>query len=174
MSAQKPIFVIESNDFASKKLAEVLSHYGFEQDVSIVQKVPDRADSAVIELSSIVRVGDILDQICRILRSESDSGDILDIGLFQLDRYQGLFYRAEEDVVKLTEKEVALLVLLYEAKGEIVARDAILDAVWQYAESVETHTLETHIYRLRQKIEADPANPEFLCTGEQGYYLSLA
>jgi DNA-binding response OmpR family regulator len=96
------------------------------------------------------------------------------MGAYRLDRYQGLFYGLEDNVVKLTEKEVSLLVLLYEAGGDTVARDVILDAVWQYAESVETHTLETHIYRLRQKIEADPANPEFLCTGEQGYYLSLS
>jgi DNA-binding response OmpR family regulator len=174
MSAQKPIFVIESNDFVGKKLAEALSCHGFEQDVSIVSKMPKEADSAVIELSSSVRIGDVLDQITHILRSDGGSDDVLAMGAYRLDRYQGLFYGLEDNVVKLTEKEVSLLVLLYEAGGDTVARDVILDAVWQYAESVETHTLETHIYRLRQKIEADPANPEFLCTGEQGYYLSLS
>ncbi len=74
--------------------------------------------------------------------------------------------------VRLTEKETAILTFLHENKNRTVARQELLDAVWGYAEGVETHTLETHIYRLRQKIEKDAANPKILLTEENGYRLS--
>lgn len=74
---------------------------------------------------------------------------------------------------KLTEKETGILIRLYESNGQTVTRDELLDSVWKYAEGVETHTLETHMYRLRQKIEADPSQPIMLVTTENGYALKL-
>lgn len=73
--------------------------------------------------------------------------------------------------VRLTEKETAILICLSRANGKAVTRQSLLDEVWEYAKGVETHTLETHIYRLRQKIEIDPANPAYLITKEDGYTL---
>lgn len=70
---------------------------------------------------------------------------------------------------KLTDKERDMLLILLNAGGKPVSRQALLDSVWAYAPDVETHTLETHIYRLRQKIEADPANPALLLTDPAGY-----
>lgn len=73
---------------------------------------------------------------------------------------------------RLTEKERDILVLLDRHRGAVVERKALLDSVWGYAEGVETHTLETHIHRLRRKIESDPTAPEILCTEESGYRLT--
>lgn len=75
---------------------------------------------------------------------------------------------------RLTEKEQDILLYLNAQNGTPVSRQDLLDHVWQYAKGVETHTLETHIYRLRQKIEADPALPKFLMTNEAGYFLNLS
>ena len=75
--------------------------------------------------------------------------------------------------IKLTEKERDLLFFLYAQNGEIASRDMILQKLWGYADGVETHTLETHFYRLRQKIEKDPANPELLVTSDAGYILNV-
>ncbi len=78
-----------------------------------------------------------------------------------------------KDKVRLTEKESAILKFLYRAKDQIVPRDVLLHEVWGYNPQVATHTLETHIYRLRQKIETDPSNAQLLITDGGGYRLMV-
>lgn len=75
--------------------------------------------------------------------------------------------------VRLTEKETDILKYLYRAGGT-VSRDVLLDEVWGYNAGVTTHTLETHIYRLRQKIEREPSNATLLVTDAGGYRLVTA
>lgn len=75
--------------------------------------------------------------------------------------------------IPLTEKEAAIIKHLYRADQEMVPRETLLEQVWGYNASVTTHTLETHVYRLRQKIEQDPANAKILVTEGGGYKLSL-
>ena len=76
-----------------------------------------------------------------------------------------------ETKVRLTEKETAILKYLYRAGDKVIARDTLLGEVWGYNAGVTTHTLETHVYRLRQKIERDPSNAEILVTEPGGYKL---
>jgi DNA-binding response OmpR family regulator len=73
--------------------------------------------------------------------------------------------------IRLTEKEAAILKYLYRANGMPVARQILLNEVWGYNSAVTTHTLETHIYRLRQKIEPDPTQARLLLTEGGGYRL---
>jgi DNA-binding response OmpR family regulator len=73
--------------------------------------------------------------------------------------------------VRLTEKETAILRFLYRAGQKSISREVLLQEVWGYNSGVTTHTLETHIYRLRQKIEKDAAMPEILVTEAGGYKL---
>ncbi|MBV8588950.1 MAG: response regulator transcription factor [Acetobacteraceae bacterium] len=73
--------------------------------------------------------------------------------------------------IRLTEKEAAILKFLYRAGTRPVARQVLLNEVWGYNAAVTTHTLETHIYRLRQKIEPDPQNARLLVTEGGGYRL---
>ena len=73
--------------------------------------------------------------------------------------------------VRLTEKETAILKFLYRAGEKVITRDVLLHEVWGYNSGVTTHTLETHIYRLRQKIEKDPSRAELLVTDVGGYKL---
>jgi len=73
----------------------------------------------------------------------------------------------------LTEKEAAVLIYLSQ-RGTPATRDDLLRDVWQYAADADTHTIETHIYRLRQKIETDPENPRILLTQKEGYQLAAA
>jgi DNA-binding response OmpR family regulator len=73
--------------------------------------------------------------------------------------------------IRLTEKETAILKFLYRAGEKVISRDVLLHEVWGYNSGVTTHTLETHIYRLRQKIEKDPSKAELLVTDVGGYKL---
>ena len=73
--------------------------------------------------------------------------------------------------VRLTEKATAILKYLYRAGQKVVGRDVLLNEVWDYNAGVTTHTLETHVYRLRQKIEHDPGRAEILVTEPGGYRL---
>ena len=72
--------------------------------------------------------------------------------------------------IRLTEKETNILKFLHRS-GETVPRETLLHEVWGYNPAVTTHTLETHIYRLRQKIEADPSRARLLVTESGGYRL---
>jgi len=73
--------------------------------------------------------------------------------------------------VRLTEKETAILRYLA-ASPHAVSREDLLSAVWGYSPAITTHTLETHIYKLRQKIEPDPSQSSLILTEEGGYRLA--
>lgn len=119
-----------------------------------------------------IRLGEILDQLTSYKNKVQNHAAFPQFAGYTLDPHQGTLIRNDEKI-SLTEKEVAILVYLYENKGHIIARDTLLHAVWNYVQGLETHTLETHIYRLRQKIEDDPTQPKILMTEGEGYKLLI-
>jgi len=107
------------------------------------------------------------------LRSFEQSEDAtFDVGPYEFRPSMKLLVREDERKIRLTEKETNILKYLYRAGGKSVAREELLSEVWGYNAAVTTHTLETHIYRLRQKIEPDPAHARLLLTESGGYRLS--
>ena len=82
-----------------------------------------------------------------------------------------LLKKEYSNTIYLTDKETAILKYLYKANKSVTSRDTLLNEVWGYKEGVTTHTLETHVYRLRQKIEIDPSNIKILITEIGGYRL---
>jgi len=107
------------------------------------------------------------------LRSFEQSEDAtFDIGPYTFRPSQKLLLTSDEKKIRLTEKETNILKYLYRAGGKSVARDELLSEVWGYNAAVTTHTLETHIYRLRQKIEPDPSVARLLMTEAGGYRLA--
>ena len=77
------------------------------------------------------------------------------------------------ELIKLTEKEVAVIKYLYKAKDRIVSKTDLLQDVWDYNAEVSTHTIETHIYRLRQKVEQGDADAQLIITENGGYKLKF-
>ncbi len=99
---------------------------------------------------------------------------VISLGDLSLDpKNSQLSSVANNESVQLTEKETAVLVFLSRHIDSPVSRQKLLDEVWGYAEDVETHTLETHIYRLRQKIQAQLKLDNFLVTVDEGYLLKF-
>lgn len=72
---------------------------------------------------------------------------------------------------RLTEKECQLLRLFCLNKGQDLSKEKLMREVWGYHPDAETHTLETHIYRLRKKLEEDPNVPKILLNGKTGYFI---
>ena len=106
------------------------------------------------------------------LRQHEQSEDaVFGIGPYTFKPAAKLLLDEAAKKIRLTEKETNILKFLYRAGSAVVARDVLLHEVWGYNAGVTTHTLETHIYRLRQKIEPDPANARILVTEPGGYRL---
>ena len=102
---------------------------------------------------------------------EASEDAVFQIGPFTFRSGAKLLVGEKGSKLKLTEKETAILRFLYRAGQKVVGRDVLLAEVWGYNSSLTTHTLETHIYRLRQKIEANPSRPRILVTEPDGYRL---
>lgn len=118
------------------------------------------------------KFGILLARIRAHLRSHEASEDaVFQIGPYTFRPGAKLLIGERGSKLKLTEKETAILRFLYRAGREVVGRDTLLAEVWGYNAHVTTHTLETHIYRLRQKIEPNPATAAILVTEAGGYKL---
>lgn len=119
------------------------------------------------------KLGVLLARLRAHIRQHERSDDaVFTIGPYTFQPANKLLIRdADQRKVRLTDKETAILKYLFRAGDKPVARDKLLDEVWGYNAAVTTHTLETHVYRLRQKIEADPSNAKILVTEPGGYKL---
>ena len=107
------------------------------------------------------------------LRSHEQSEDaVFRIGPYEFRPAAKILIDERQKKVRLTEKETNILKYLYRAGAQAVSREELLAEVWGYNAGVTTHTLETHIYRLRQKIEPDPTQARLLLTEAGGYRLA--
>jgi DNA-binding response OmpR family regulator len=119
------------------------------------------------------RVNELLARLQAQLRAFDTSGD----AVFTIGQYtfrpaaKALIGPDKKQRLRLTAKEVDILKFLYRNANRVVSRQTLLNEVWGYNTGITTHTLETHIYRLRQKIETDPTNCRLLMTAPGGYRL---
>jgi DNA-binding response OmpR family regulator len=110
------------------------------------------------------------------LRAQLRQFELSDDAVFQVGPYSfkpaaKMLVRSDNRKIHLTEKETAILKFLYRVGDRAVSREVLLDEVWGYNAGVTTHTLETHIYRLRQKIEPRTGETTLLVTEPGGYRL---
>ena len=119
------------------------------------------------------RLGVLLARIRAQLRQHERSEDaIFNLGPYSFRPAAKLLLEPDENKkIRLTEKETSILKYLFRAGDAVIGRDELLNEVWGYNSGVTTHTLETHVYRLRQKLEADPSNAQILVTEPGGYRL---
>lgn len=116
----------------------------------------------------------LLARIRAQLRMHEQSEDaVFQLGPYTFKPAMKLLTDQNEKKIRLTEKETNILKFLYRSQDNVVPRDVLLHEVWGYNAGVTTHTLETHIYRLRQKIEPDPSQARLLVTESGGYKLNV-
>ncbi len=123
-----------------------------------------------------LRLGCLIEAVKHQIKYQNQKEKLkkIKINHFNLDPKTNELINTSKDIsIILTEKEQEILLYLFDKNGKGVKRDKLLQDIWGYVDGVETHTLETHIYRLRKKIEDDPTNPKILITNDEGYYLSF-
>lgn len=108
----------------------------------------------------------------QLRQHEQSENAVFQLGPYMFKPAQKMLIDEKDRKIRLTEKETNILKFLYRAPDGVVPRDVLLHEVWGYNAGVTTHTLETHIYRLRQKIEPDPSNVTLLLTESGGYRLA--
>jgi DNA-binding response OmpR family regulator len=173
-----PLVIVDGDDVSRRALGAVLDAYmavdeGFPR-CEVVDQGDDVEGALVIGEGAFarpLRVGALIERLFLLERQRQHVRDIA-VGVYVLDSAYGQLVRAGGENIDLTDKECELLVCLHAAHGRGVSRAALLRDVWGYVDDLETHTLETHIYRLRQKIEDDPAKPVILVTRDDGYALA--
>src|SRR5579863_310404 len=107
------------------------------------------------------------------LRSHEQSEDaVFRIGPYEFRPAAKMLLDPRSRKIRLTDKETNILKYLYRAGGKVVSREELLTEVWGYNAGVTTHTLETHVYRLRQKIEPESQSAKLLVTEAGGYRLA--
>ena len=107
----------------------------------------------------------------QLRQHEASENAVFGVGPYTFRPGLKLFVNPTGNKIRLTEKETSILRYLYRAGQQPVSRETLLHEVWGYNSGVTTHTLETHIYRLRQKIEKDATAPVILVTETRGYKL---
>jgi DNA-binding response OmpR family regulator len=141
---------------------------GFGEENEIVRGLDSGANDYI---TKPFRVSELLARVRAQMRVHDISEDAeLTIGRFRFRPGDRLLMEFDGSRVRLTGKEAAVLKYLFRA-GVAVTRTELLQQVWGYNASATTHTVETHIYRLRQKLEADPARLRMLLNEDGGYRL---
>jgi DNA-binding response OmpR family regulator len=175
------IIILDVNlpDMDGREACKILRRNGFKGPIIMLTGQASESDT-ILGLDSGAndyvtkpfRFSVLLARIRAHLRQHEQSEDaIFKVGPYTFKPSSKLLVREDNRKIKLTEKEAAIIKFLYRAGEHVVSREVLLQDVWGYNAGVTTHTLETHIYRLRQKIERDPSHAELLVTEGGGYRL---
>lgn len=128
------------------------------------QEIPEEEN-----ITKPIRLGFLLARLSALAARREKERAAERLGPYRFDAQARRLIRRDGSLIRLTEKETDILRLLLRAEGRLVRREELLERVWGYGEGVNTHTVETHVYRLRRKIEADPAHATLILTEEGGY-----
>jgi DNA-binding response OmpR family regulator len=165
LDGREVVRILRKNGFK----APIIMLTGHDTDSDTILGLESGANDYV---SKPFRFAVLLARIRAQLRQHEASEDaVFNIGPYTFRPSSKLLVNPKGNKVRLTEKETAILRYLYRAGQRPVSREILLQEVWGYNSGVTTHTLETHIYRLRQKVERDAANPAILVTEAGGYKL---
>ncbi len=166
-------------DMDGREAVKIMRREGFKSPIIMLTGQDSDADQ-ILGLESGAndyvtkpfRFSVLLARMRAALRQHDQSEDVVfTIGPYSFQPAAKMLEATDGNKVRLTDKETSILKYLYRQGPKTITREILLKEVWGYNNRVTTHTLETHIYRLRQKIERDPSNARLLVTEEGGYRL---
>ena len=178
-NADLVILDVNLPDMDGREACKIIRKNGYKGPVILLTAQSSEADTilgldagANDYVTKPFRFAVLLARIRAHLRQHEHSEDAtFKVGPYTFKPSAKLLLRDDNRKIRLTEKETAIIKFLLRSGEQIVGRDVLLQDVWGYNAGVTTHTLETHVYRLRQKIERDPSHAEILVTEGGGYKL---
>jgi len=133
-----------------------------------IKKVPSDNFDAFLELpASLKEINAAIENIAAKKKFNKNSS--IKVKNYLLNKNEKKLSKSEDYII-LTEKEIQLIELFLN-KNKPISKDNILSLVWNYSSEADTHTVETHIYRLRKKITDKFLDDRFILNNKEGYYL---
>lgn len=161
------IHIVSQNPNHQAIIAQAIALQGIE-----IIDDENQADQTV-KIDTPARLGTIINRIQQSMNNRQKNRPI-ELGSFIFTpTIHELTNTKHTKSYQLTEKETAIIMCLHNNHPNAVERSTLLEEVWEYAPDTETHTVETHIYRLRQKIEQDNEEDGLIITTDNGYSLNI-
>lgn len=166
------VVVIDDNPAEYQRIREVY------KGVPLIYLFSDKNNITENSLNIVLKKPFALVHFFDILYSANNKLDnskdgYLNFGVYQLRPVEKEIENIRNhEVIKLTEKEVEIIKYLYKFSDDYISKNELQKKVWKYNDDVSTHTVETHIYRLRRKVEKKNA-PQLILTDKGGYKLKI-
>ena len=169
-------------DLSSNEICRQMRDVGVRSPIIIISDTPTDVHTILnfdAGASDYVSKPVKIDVLLARLRAHIRQYEQSEYAVFNIGRYsfrpsaRVLKDKLSGEQIRLTDKESAIIKFLYRSKGKVVSKSVLLYEVWGYNAGMATHTLETHIYRLLQKLEINPSNSELLVTEDNGYKLNI-
>jgi len=153
---------------SEKKIKEIISNSkSLKICVSNKKKVEINCDAYLQLPTTIKELNYIVENI--VAKKIFNKNSSIDVKKYSLNKNEKKLFKEDKFII-LTEKEVQLIELLVN-NTKPISKDNILSSVWNYSSEADTHTVETHIYRLRKKISNEFMDNDFILNNKEGYYL---
>jgi len=171
---------MELPDMDGRDVVRLLRRKGIQVPIVVVSTLSGEADTILAldaGANDVVVKPYSLGVLLARLRAHLRQHELSEDAAFTVGPYtfrpaeKALHHNVTKAAVSLSEKESAILKHLYRAGDRVVSCDTLYSEIWDYNTSLMTHTLQTHIYRLRQKIEDNPSQPAILVSEGGGYRL---
>ena len=168
LSSSHDVILVHEEALKQIKQKELIQKSGSIKILATKRKQANNIFDANLELPSTLKeINELIENISAKKKFSQNSS--INVKNYLLNKNEKKLSKSEEFII-LTEKEIQLLELFLNNKKPL-SKDNILSSVWNYSSDADTHTVETHIYRLRKKINDKFMDEKFILNNKEGYYL---